>query len=302
MLMQTSIISCICGSDLHLVTDPECGEIICSKCGLVSSERILENRAEWREFQSETNDRKRTGSPVTLTHHDMGLSTIIGKENKDSSGRRLDASVSRTIQRLRTWDFRTTAHSSRHRGLIRPFQELSGLKEKLGLSDAITEKTAYVFRKAHEKSLLRGRSSSSMLAAAIYASCRELGASRTLRDIATGTDVKRKDISRSYRILVTELDIKVPLMDPMKCIVKIGNKAAISEKTKRTAMKTMTELVEAEMSAGKLPMGLAATVLYISCLKNGENKTQKEIADAAGVTEVTIRNRFKDLKHRFELN
>ena len=302
MLMQTSIISCICGSDQHLVTDPECGEIICSKCGLVSSERILENRAEWREFQSETNDRKRTGSPVTLTHHDMGLSTIIGKENKDSSGRRLDASVSRTIQRLRTWDFRTTAHSSRHRGLIRPFQELSGLKEKLGLSDAITEKTAYVFRKAHEKSLLRGRSSSSMLAAAIYASCRELGASRTLRDIATGTDVKRKDISRSYRILVTELDIKVPLMDPMKCIVKIGNKAAISEKTKRTAMKTMTELIEAEMSAGKLPMGLAATVLYISCLKNGENKTQKEIADAAGVTEVTIRNRFKDLKHRFELN
>ena len=300
--MQTSIISCICGSDLHLVTDPECGEIICSKCGLVSSERILENRAEWREFQSETNDRKRTGSPVTLTHHDMGLSTIIGKENKDSSGRRLDASVSRTIQRLRTWDFRTTAHSSRHRGLIRPFQELSGLKEKLGLSDAITEKTAYVFRKAHEKSLLRGRSSSSMLAAAIYASCRELGASRTLRDIATGTDVKRKDISRSYRILVTELDIKVPLMDPMKCIVKIGNKAGISEKTKRTAMKTMTELVEAEMSAGKLPMGLAATVLYISCLKNGENKTQKEIADAAGVTEVTIRNRFKDLKHRFDLN
>ena len=300
--MQTSIISCICGSDLHLVTDPECGEIICSKCGLVSSERILENRAEWREFQSETNDRKRTGSPVTLTHHDMGLSTIIGKENKDSSGRRLDASVSRTIQRLRTWDFRTTAHSSRHRGLIRPFQELSGLKEKLGLSDAITEKTAYVFRKAHEKSLLRGRSSSSMLAAAIYASCRELGASRTLRDIATGTDVKRKDISRSYRILVTELDIKVPLMDPMKCIVKIGNKAGISEKTKRTAMKTMTELIEAEMSAGKLPMGLAATVLYISCLKNGENKTQKEIADAAGVTEVTIRNRFKDLKHKFDLN
>ena len=300
--MQTSIISCICGSDQHLVTDPECGEIICSKCGLVSSERILENRAEWREFQSETSDRKRTGSPVSLAHHDMGLSTIIGKENKDSSGRRLDASVSRTIQRLRTWDSRTTAHSSRHRGLIRPFQELSGLKEKLGLSDAITEKTAYVFRKAHEKSLLRGRSSSSMLAASIYASCRELGASRTLRDIATGTDVKRKDISRSYRILVTELDIKVPLMDPMKCIVKIGNKAGISEKTKRTAMKTMTELIEAEMSAGKLPMGLAATVLYISCLKNGENKTQKEIADAAGVTEVTIRNRFKDLKHRFDLN
>ena len=164
------------------------------------------------------------------------------------------------------------------------------------------EKTAYLYRKAQEKSLVKGRSTSAILAAALYASCREMGASRTLRDIAAGTDVKRKDISRSYRILVLELDIKVPLVDPMKCIAKIANQTGISEKTKRVAMKTMNELVEMEISAGKLPMGLAAAVLYMSCLKNGENKTQRDIADAAGVTEVTIRNRFKDLKNRLELN
>jgi transcription initiation factor TFIIB len=232
----------------------------------------------------------------------MGLSTIIGKLNKDSSGRQLDASVSKTVQRLRTWDFRTKAQSSTQRGLIRAFNELGGLKVKLGLSDAIIEKTAYVYRKAQERSLVRGRSSSSILAAAIYASCRELGASRTLKDIAAGTDVKRKDISRSYRMLVLELDIKVPLVDPMKCIVKIANRAGISEKTKRAAMKTMNDLVETEITAGKLPMGLAATVLYMSCLKNGESKTQKDIADAAGVTEVTIRNRVKDLKNRLDLD
>jgi transcription initiation factor TFIIB len=232
----------------------------------------------------------------------MGLSTMIGRENKDSCGRRLDPSVSTTIQRLRTWDFRTKAKSGTHRGLIRAFNELGGLKDKLGLSDSIMEKTAYMYRKAQEKSLVRGRSTSSILAAAIYASCREMGASRTLKDIAAGTNVKRKDISRSYRLLVLELDIKVPLVDPMKCIVKIANQAGISEKTKRVAMNIMNDLVKIEISAGKLPMGLAATVLYMACMKNGENKTQKDISDAAGVTEVTMRNRIKDLKSRLDLD
>jgi len=290
----------MCGSG-QLVTDLESGEIACSKCGLVLSERAQESRAEWRIFDSESNDRSRVGSPTSLAYHDMGLATVIGKENKDSSGRQLDALMNSTIQRLRTWDFRTKAHSPTHRNLMRAFSELGKLKDKLGLSDAIMEKTAYVYRKAQEKKLIRGRSSSSMLAAAIYTVCREMGASRTLRNVADATDVKRKDISRSYRLLVLELDLKVPLVDPMKCIAKIANEAKLSEKTKRMAMDTMNDIIGKEISAGKLPMGLAATVLYMACLANNESKTQKDIADAAGVTEVTIRNRFKDLKTRLAL-
>lgn len=123
---------------------------------------------------------------------------MIRRENKDSSGRQLNASASTTLQRLRTWDFRSKAQSSTHRGLIHAFNELGGLKDKLGLSDAIIEKTAYVYRKAQEKNLIRGRSTSAILVAAIYASCREIGASRTLKDIAAGTNVKRRDISRGY--------------------------------------------------------------------------------------------------------
>jgi transcription initiation factor TFIIB len=182
------------------------------------------------------------------------------------------------------------------------FNELSRLKDKLGLSDAIMEKTAYIYRKAQEKKLVRGRSTSSILAAAIYAACREMGASRSLIDVANATNVKRKAISRSYRIIVLALDIKVPLVDPMKCITKIANKLKLSQKSTRAAMGTMKDLVGKEITAGKLPMGIAATVLYMSCLTTGESKTQKDIADAAGVTEVTIRNRFKDLKAKLELN
>jgi len=290
----------MCGN-AQQVTDFESGERACSKCGLVSSDKVQENRPEWRTFDLTGNDRSRVGSPTSLAYHDMGLATVIGKENKDSNGRQLDASMNARIHRLRTWDFRSQADSPTHRNLMRAFSELGRMKDKLGLSEAMVEKTAYLYRKAQEKHLVRGRSTSSILAAAIYAACRELGASRTLRDVADATDVKRKDISRSYRLLVLELGIKVPLVDPMKFIAKIANKARLSEKTKRRAMDTMNDLVGKGISAGKLPMGLAATVLYMACLANGESRTQKDIADAAGVTEVTIRNRFKDLKTRLAL-
>lgn len=298
--MQTSILCSACKND-RPVTDPESGEMVCSCCGLVFSDKASESRAEWRSFDFESSGRARVGSPNSLALHDMGLATVIGKTNSDSSGRKLDSSMHSIIQRLRTWDFRTQAHTSADRNLIQAFNELGRVKDKLALSDAIIEKTAYIYRKAQEKQLIRGRSTSSILAASIYIACREMGASRSLRDMVEITNVKRKVISRSYRLLISELDIKMPLVDPMKCIAKIANKAKLSEKTKRTAIGIMNDLTKKKMSAGKGPMGLAATVLYLSCLSNGEHVTQRDIAEAAGVTEVTIRNRVKDLKSGLDL-
>jgi transcription initiation factor TFIIB len=276
--------------------------MVCSDCGLVFSDKALETRAEWRNFASDGHSGARTGSPTSLAYHDMGLATIIGRDNSDSGGHKLDAAMQSTIQRLRTWDYRIRANSSTDRNLMQAFAELDRLKDKLGLSDVIIEKTAYIYRKAHEKHLVKGRSTSSIIAAAIYIACREMEASRTLRDISEITGVKRKAVSRGYRLLVVALDIKMPLIDPMKYIAKIANKVNMSEKSRRMAMVTMNSLTEKEISAGKGPMGLAATVLYLSCQSNGEGISQRNIAEAAGVTEVTIRNRSKDLKARLQLN
>jgi transcription initiation factor TFIIB len=295
IVMQSLIVCCKCDSGRQ-VTDLESGEIICGNCGRVSPDIAIESRAERRTFASENNSRQRVGSPSSLAFHDMGLSTIIGKVNKDSAGHNFDASMNYRMQRLRTWDARTRVHAPGNRSLIQAFSELERLKDKLGLSDAIVQKTAYIYRKAQEKQLARGRSLSSILAAATYIACREMGAARTLRDFTEITNVKRKALSRSYRLLVLKLDIKVPSMDLMKCIVKIANKAKLGEKVQRMAISTMNDLINKEISAGKDPMGLAATVLYLSCLRNDEARTQKEIAEAAGVTEVTMRTRFKDLK------
>lgn len=266
-------------------------------------DKIQESRPEWRAFTADDGkDRSRTGTPSSLARHDMGLSTVIGRADKDASGNTIDVSMRSTMDRLRAWDFRTQAHTPTDRNLRQAFSELERLKDKLGLSDVIIEKTAYIYRKAQERGLVRGRTISSVLAAALYIACRESGTSRTLKDIASISNIKRKDIARTYRLLVLELNYKIPMVDPIKCIVRVANKANLSEKTKRQAMNIMHSVTRSGISAGKDPMGLAASVLYLSCMNTGESRTQTEISEAAGVTEVTVRNRYKNLKRQLDLN
>src|SRR6266487_3683114 len=252
----------------------------------------------------ETEGRVRTGPPSSLSRHDMGLSTVIGKENIDATKNKIEPSILSAMHRLRTWDFRTQVHSSADRTLRLAFDELDSLKDKLGLSDAIVEKTAYI-RKAQQKGMTRGRSIHAVLAAAIYIACRQMEVPRTLDELARIGNIKRKSIAKCHReliLLILELQLKLPNIDTTKCIARVANKANISEKTKHQAMTLMNDVVKTGISAGKDPMGLAATVLYASCIKTGEQKTQADLANAAHITEMTIRNRFKDLKNRLELH
>jgi transcription initiation factor TFIIB len=302
--MKTSIICSICyKKEGHAVTDPESGEVICSNCGMVMVEAISENRSEWRAFKTEeANQRSRTGTPTSLARHDMGLATIIGRTDRDASGRGLDASMRSTMERLRTWDSRIQVYSPADRNLRQAFGMLERVKDKLGLSATIIEKTAYIYRKAQERGLVRGRTIRSVMAAAIYITCREMAMSRTLNDVAFLNNIKRKGLARTIRLLILELDIKIPILDPIKSVVRVANKVNLSEKTKRQAMTIMHNVTKSGISAGKDPMGLAGSVLYLSSKNSGENITQMDIAEAAGVTEVTIRNRFKDLRNRIDLN
>jgi transcription initiation factor TFIIB len=302
--MKTSIICSICNKkEGQAVTDPESGEVICSNCGMVMVEAVSENRSEWRAFKTEeANQRSRTGTPTSLARHEMGLATIIGRTDKDASGRGLDASMRSTMERLRTWDSRIQVYSPADRNLRQAFGMLERVKDKLGLSATIIEKTAYIYRKAQERGLVRGRTIRSVMAAAIYITCREMAMSRTLNDVAFLNNIKRKELARTIRLLILELDIKIPILDPIKCVVRVANKVNLSEKTKRQAMDIMHNVTKSGISAGKDPMGLAGSVLYLSSKNSGENITQMDIAEAAGVTEVTIRNRFKDLRNRIDLN
>ena len=301
--MQNSIICSTCKKDQTIITDEVTGEIVCSKCGLVISDKIQDTRQEWRDFLNteEAKDRRRTGIPTSLALHDTGLYTMIGRGHKDARGQVLDASMRSTMGRLRTWDLRTQASASGNLGTA--FNQLNILKDKLGLPDAIIEKTAYIYRKARERGLGRGRETSAALAAALYLACREEGTPRTLNEICLISNLKRKAISRQYRDMVIELDIRIPTVDPIKCIARIANQINLSQKIKQKAIKIMNAATKSALSAGKSPMGLAASILYLSCLINGCNNIgQTVFAQTAGVTEVTIRNICKNLKNHLDLS
>jgi transcription initiation factor TFIIB len=285
-----------CGKN-SLLTDENTGEQFCEKCGYVISEKSQATGPEWRSFQKDGgSDPTRTGAPTSLTIHDRGLSTVINPLNKDASGKPLSTSMKSTIERLRTWDSRSQVHESVDRNLRQALSELNKLKDKVVVSSNVLEKAAYLYRKALEKKLVRGRSISAMIAASLYAACRDTETPRTLKDVANAANVKRKDIARCYRLLYYELELKMPVVDSIQCIARISSKLGIPEKTKRYAVQVLKDAQERKESSGKDPMGLAATALYLACVKNGVSITQRDLAEAAGVTEVTIRNRYKGLK------
>ena len=287
-----------CGKN-SLLTDEVTGEQFCSKCGYVISEKLDASGPEWRSFQKDGSaDPSRAGAPSSLMMHDMGLSTVINPSNKDASGKPLSTSMKNTIKRLRTWDGRSLTQDPADRNLRQALNELTNLKDKLTISSSVIEKSSYLYRKALERKLVRGRSISAMIAASLYAACRDAETPRTLKDITNAANVKRKDVARCYRLLHHELDLKIPVVDPIQCIARISSKLEITEKTKRYAIKVLQKAKERKESAGKEPMGLAASALYLSCIKNEVSVTQRDVAEAAGVTEVTIRNRCKELKKK----
>ena len=281
------------------VFDSTSGEYVCGNCGFVIEEKAQETGVEWRAFSPEEWElRSHTGGPEVLSKHDMGLSTMIGAESRDAGGTRLPTVTKNAMYRMRTWDRRSMFHKSTDRNLGIALAELSRLAEKLNVSERVSERAAYVYRKALSKGLIRGRSISGMISASLYEACRNTDTPRTLKDVASVGAIKKKDLARCYRLLVKELDLVMPVVNPTRCVSRIASKAGLSERTQRKAFELLDLLKKSKTVAGKDPMGLAATALYLASISLSEEHgiTQRDIAEAAGVTEVTIRNRSKGIK------
>jgi transcription initiation factor TFIIB len=286
----------------NLVHDYDTGETICGDCGLVLYEQMMDKGPESRAFtQQEKASRNRVGMPTSYSIHDKGLSTAISQVDRDAFGRKLPLATRLQMWRLRKWQIRSRVHSSVDRNLAQAMSELERLSGKVSISPSIREKASVVYRKALDKGLVRGRSINSIVAASLYAACRKSGAPRTLSEIAEASLVDKKDVARCYRLLLQQLDFHMPVADALTYVSKIAEKNGISGKTQGAAITILAEARRKRFAAGKDPMGLAAAALYIACLEQNEKVTQKEMADAAGVTEVTVRNRYKLLKNQLNL-
>lgn len=289
-----------CDGEKHcsLVVDPESGETICVGCGAVIANRMIQTSTSWNmshnDVQNVMWDRGNVSFSLNLPF--TSQSTVIGKENRDASGRRLDPKLHEKLSNLRRWDH-ILQFDSETRNLNQVISSLRKCKEKLRLQYSVIEKTAYIYRKVQHNRMIRGRTTQAVLAACVYIACRQVGIPRTLNDVAKANNVTTKEISSAYRLIVLKFDLKMPSIDQMHYLVRLANSTAVGEKVKRHSIKVMNEIMKKEMCAGKDPMGLAAAVLYLISHQFGdETRTQRYFADIAGVTDVTIRNRCSELR------
>jgi transcription initiation factor TFIIB len=231
----------------------------------------------------------------------MGLDTVIGRTGRDASGSALSSRTRSTVERMRVWDRRSQPHQSAYRNMSKAFEEIKTIAAKLSVGDAAVERAAYIYRKAIDKHLTRGRPITQLSAAALYAACRDMQIPRSLKDVAAAGNINLKDLSRSYRTLVTQLDIRMPIEDPVRSVPKIGSAIGVSPQTMRRAQEILRMAEAQGVTAGKDPMGLAGAALYIASHLEGEGKTQESVAKASEVTEVTVRNRYRALKSSLKL-
>jgi transcription initiation factor TFIIB len=279
-----------------LVTDVYTGEIACSSCGSVSSEIIVDSSAETagltaEQYQSNT----RVGMRTSLKMADRGLSTIMQAQDRDSTGKSLSNENRRMFYRLRMWD-RNSRSAISVKSFQKAFTLLDGISSKLALPESVVEETAYLFRKIAAKKILAGRSTTSMLCATVYATCRLTDTPRTLQDVADAGNIKKKNLQRIYRFLAKELDLHPEAYNPTEFVNRIAKAVEISEKTERLAFKILNMSIQNKVSTSKNPMAMAAAAVNLASVINHEKVTQLKISEASGISAVTIRDRTKENK------
>ncbi len=287
-----------CGS-ARLMRDYECAEIVCMSCGIVVDSKIADRGPEWRAFDHEQRSKRtRVGAPLTYTIHDKGLSTMIDWHDRDIYGKRLNPGQKAQIYRLRKWQRRIRVSDATERNLAFALSEISKIANNLHLPKNILETASVIYRKAVKEHLIRGRSIQGVTAAAIYVACRQCRLARTLEEIAQASNIAKKEVGRSYRFLVKELDYFIPPVKPSQYVTKFSNQLIMQGKVEEIAHKILNTAQELKLTSGRGPTGIAAAASYIASVLTGERKTQREIAEIAQVTEVTIRNRYKELVER----
>ncbi len=284
-----------CGST-HISRDYTRAELICEGYGLVIDDGIIDQRPEWRAFDSDQREkRSRVGSPMTYTIHDKGLSTVIGFKNTDSYGKSIPNRNRAQMYRLRKWQKKIRISSTMEKNLTNALPSINRISSAMGLPRTVRETAAMIYRKAVLKKLTRGRTIESAAAAALYAACRQCDVPRTLEEIANASNLSRKEIGRNYRAIVRGLGLKMMPPPPQEYVSRFCSKLKLSNDAQTKTLEIIKEATNQEIVSGRSPIGIAAASLYIASVLCGERRSQCEIADVAGVTEVTIRNRYKEI-------
>ncbi len=285
-----------CGGT-NLFNNKNKGEIICRSCGLVVDAKNISLGKEWRDFdEGDDSEMKRSGAPTSYTKYDLGMGTSIGTE-ADSFN--LDKKQRYKLQRLKRWQKRLSTVMEKNLKIA--LGELRRLSSFLNLPTSIEEEAGKIYTEAVQKNLVRGRSIESVVAGVVYAACRRQDIPRTLDEIAEASGIDKKEIGRSYRYITRELKIKILPSNPVDYISRFASVLNYSPQTQSRGVEILSQALSLELTSGRGPIGIAAAALYIAGLLEGERRTQRDISEVSGVTEVTIRNRYKEIITKLDL-
>ncbi|GAB7019811.1 transcription initiation factor IIB [Halostagnicola sp. A-GB9-2] len=283
-----------CGG--RVVSDAEHAETVCEDCGLVVEEDEIDRGPEWRAFDAAEKDEKsRVGAPTTNMMHDQGLSTNIGWQDKDAYGNSLSSRQRQKMQRLRTWNERFRTRDSKERNLKQALGEIDRMASAIGLPENVRETASVIYRRALEEDLLPGRSIEGVATSSLYAAARQAGTPRSLDEISAVSRVDKMELTRTYRYVIRELGLEVQPADPEQYVPRFASGLDLSEETERMARELLDAAREEGVHSGKSPVGLAAASVYAAALLTNEKVTQNEVSEVANISEVTIRNRYKEL-------
>jgi len=302
MIKSEKITGCPeCGKN-DLIRDYEAGELVCEGCGMVVSSELFDHGPEWRAFNLEQREKRtRVGAPLTWTIHDKGLSTIIDWTGRDIYGRGLKPEQRAQAYRLRKWNRRSKVSGASERNLAYALSELTKIAYKLNLPKNVLETASVIYRQVVRKRLIRGRSIQGVAAASIYMACRQCNVIRTLEEVGKAANISKKESGRNYRFLLRKLETRVPPVQAKSYVSKFVNQLTLSGNVETLAMQILTQASAMRLTSGRGPAGIAAAATYIASLLTNERRTQGEIARGAQVTEVTIRNRYKELTQKLAI-
>jgi len=279
-----------------VVTQSDAAETVCTACGLVLDDQRIDRGPEWRAYDAGENEEKsRVGAPATQLMHDKGLSTNIGWQNKDAHGNSLSSRKRQKLQRLRTWNERFRTRDSKERNLKQALGEIDRMACALGIHKPTRESASVIYRRALDERLLPGRSIEGVAAASLYAATRLDGIARTIDEIAAVSRVDGLEIKRTYRYVVRELNLQIPPTDPIEYVGRIASEVGCRDETERYARRLIETATEQGIHSGKHPVGIAASAVYAAGRLCGEDLTQGDVSEVADISEVTIRNRYREV-------
>lgn len=277
-----------------IITDDNRGEKICSHCGLVIEDRMIDVGSEWRAYnQNEFQRRARAEFSSYSLIND--LSTYISSGNKDALGQPLSYEKQTQFYRMRKWQIRIKELESNNRSLNNANRELDRICSQLEVPKTVKETAGQLYKKSFKAGMIKGYPIDSMIAASVYASARIRRVPRTLDEISNATQINKKRLGQCYRILINRMNYKIPATKPTDILLRLGTELAMSAITQRLAIQIINEAIEKKLSIGKDPSGLASAALYLAGILNKEKRNQCSVAKAGHVTEVTIRHRYKEL-------